>query len=180
LPVKIMTDIIVNDEGQYLINGFISYSHDDRKICNELRKPLKQLTRVFPIDEFWIDEANTTGRCFRTGYQGAVDAASIHILMISANSLWSDEIMDREIPYIFDKQEKDDDLVFPVIVEDCLWEPVVGTVLPSPRDKSLRVKPLKNWGRLSQGINQTARELQHAISHHFGYEPKRLFNWRQR
>jgi TIR domain len=159
------------------MRGFISYSHEDRKVCDELRKPLKQLCRLFSIDEFWMDDATPTGRCFRAGYQAEIDRASIHIIMISANSLWSNEIMDREIPHIVAKATRDNDLILPVIVEDCLWHHVVGTLTASPRDDKLSLKPIKAWRPMSQGINRTARQFEAAIASHFGLTPKPTFGW---
>lgn len=164
------------------MRGFISYSHEDRKVCDALRKPLKQLCRLFPIDEFWFDDATPTGRCFRTGYQAAIDDAQIHVILISANSLWSDEIMDREIPYINAKQKDDPagNLVLPVIVNDCLWHGVVGTMLASPRDDKLALKPLDGWKPQSRGINRVAQQFQTAIADHFSLSPKQLFDWAKR
>ena len=161
------------------MKGFISYSHEDRKVCDELRKPLKQLCRLFPIDEFWFDDATPTGRCFRAGYQAAIDVAQIHVILISANSLWSDEIMNREIPHIEAKHKADPagNLILPVIVDDCLWNGLVGTLLASPRDEKLALKPLSEWKPLSRGINQVGKQFQKAIADHFSLTPKQLFDW---
>ena len=161
------------------LKGFISYSHEDRTVCEELRKPLKQLCRLFPIDEFWIDDATPTGRCFRAGYQAAIDAAQIHVILISSNSLWSDEIMGRELPYIEAKYKADraGNLILPVILDDCLWHGIVGTLLASPRDDKLALKPLKEWKPLSRGVNRVAQQFQKAIADHFGLTPKLLFDW---
>lgn len=161
------------------MRGFISYSHEDRKVCDSLRKPLKQLCRLFPIDEFWFDDATPTGRCFRAGYQAAIDAAQIHVILISTNSLWSDEIMNREIPHINAKQQADPsgNLVLPVILDDCLWHGVVNTLLASPRDDKLALKPLLDWRVQRQGINRAAQEFHKAIADHFKLKPKQLFDW---
>ena len=160
------------------MRGFVSYSHHDRKVCEELRKPLKALCRLFPIDEFWIDTATPTGRCFRRGYQQAIDQAQIFVLMISSNSMWSDEIMTHEIPAIQTKQNRDGDLILPVVLDDCLWPAVTGTLLASPRDENLALKPLTKWKPIQQGINQTGQQFQKAISDHFNIEPRQLFHWK--
>ena len=116
------------------MRGFVSYSHEDRAICQSLRRPLKAIARAFEIEEFWVDESTATGRCFRAEYATAIEASSIHVLLISPSYLWSDEVMNRELPLINAKQRRDKDLVLPVVLENCLWECIVGSVLASPRD----------------------------------------------
>lgn len=161
------------------MRGFISYSHEDRQVCDELRKPLKHLCKLFDIEEFWFDEATPTGRCFRSGYEAAIDAAQIYVILISANSLWSDEIMDREIPRIQTKFNSDPaaNLILPVVIDECLWQGVVGTLLASPRDDKLALKPLKEWRPLNRGINRVGQQFQQAIADHFKLKPKQLFDW---
>ncbi len=154
--------------------GFISYSHEDRKVCDDLRKPLKQLCRMYEIEDFWFDESTPTGRCFRSGYQQAIDRATIFVSLISSNSLWSNEIMDRELPAIVDRLKAGGSLWLPVIVDDCLWPSVVGTVTASPRDEKLALKPLDQWKPRRQGINQTAKQFDRAISDFLGKPPKKL------
>ncbi len=153
------------------MRGFISYSHEDRKVCDELRKPLKPLCRMYGIEEFWFDEATATGRCFRAGYLAEIDRAEIFITLISSNSLWSNEIMENELPAIIRKWKAGGCLWLPVIVDDCLWPSVVGTVTASPRDKHLSLLPLDQWKPRRQGINQTAKQLDKAIGEFLGKKP---------
>lgn len=157
--------------------GFVSYSHTDRKICNELRKQLAAICRIFPIQEFWVDDITPTGRCFRKGYGEAIEAASIHILLISSSYLWSTEIMDHELPMINRKSERDKDLVLPIIVDDCLWESAIGSLLASPRDDMLNLRPLLRWRPMRDGFTRTGRQISHAISKHFDMTPRQMFEW---
>lgn len=160
------------------MRGFVSYSHEDRKVCEALRKPLKMLCRMYGIEQFWIDDATPTGRCFRAGYQEAVDAASIHVILISANSLWSDTIMDDELPRIVERRRRHGTLALPVILDECLWPAVVGSLLASPRDDQLALKPLSKWRPLAQGVNRVGQEFSHAIAQHFNLQPVADADWK--
>ena len=159
------------------MRGFVSYSHEDRAVCDALRRPLAALCRVFEIEDFWFDASTTTGRCFRSGYAEAINKSSIHVLLLSASYLWSTEIMTGELPLINEKQRRDRDLLLPLVIDHCLWESVVGSVLASPRDRNLALKPLCDWRTLRAGINAAAREFANAIQAHFGREPTQLFEW---
>ena len=161
------------------MRGFISYSHQDQAVCTELRKYLGSLQRAFDIEEFWVDEATTTGRCFRHGYQQAVEAATIFILLISTNSLNSSEIMDREIPLIEQRYGQHDSLLLPLVIDDCLWRSVVGTTLASPRSPKLDLLPLLDWRPRRKGYEATAQQFSQAIGNFIGAPPKAFFDWKR-
>ena len=159
------------------MRGFISYSHEDMAVCDDLRKQLKATERAYGI-EFWIDKRTPTGRLFDKAIEDAIAASSVHILLTSSNSLWSDTIMDWEIPAIHEKQRADGDLVLTVVVDDCRWEGITGTLLASPRDDRLNLKPIKRWHKRNQGLNRVREECEAALRDHFGIVPKPMFAWK--
>lgn len=159
------------------MQGFVSYAHSDRGICDAVMKPLKAIARVYGIDEFWLDANTPTGRCFRAGYEEAIENSSIHVLMISTNYIWSDEIMERELPLINEKFLKYGDLILPVILDDCLWESVIGSLLASPRDAAGNLKPLVKWRPQRDGVECVGRQLASAVGEHFKISPKQIFAW---
>lgn len=142
-------------------------------------KHLGPLRRAYGIDEFWVDEANTTGRCFRDGYQRAVDAASIFVLMISTDSLNSAEIMDREIPLIEQRYRNHSCLLLPFVIDDCLWRAVVGTTLASPRSPKLDLLPLLDWRPRRKGYEAAAQQFAKSIEGFVGSPPKPFFDWKR-
>jgi hypothetical protein len=159
------------------MRGFVSYAHSDRGICDAVMKPLKAIARVYGIDEFWVDTNTPTGKCFRYGYEEAIKNSSIHVLMISTNYIWSDEIMDRELPLINEKFRMHGDLILPVILDDCLWESVIGSLLASPRDAAGNLKPLIKWRPQREGVECIGRQLAAAVGAHFKISPKQIFAW---
>lgn len=160
-----------------MLNGFVSYSHVDKQICDQLRKQLSILARRHEIEHFWVDDLNPTGRCFRAGYADAIEKASIFVLLISSDSLNSPEIMNREIPLIETKHKRDKCLILPAIVDDCLWDCITGTTLASPRDKNGTLKPILEWGKQRNGYNMIGKQFDKAISDYLGKPAKQLFDW---
>jgi hypothetical protein len=150
------------------MRGFISYSRDDHAACLELRKNLKALGRPMGI-EFDSDHGNFTGECFERKIRQQIEGASIHVVLTSQSSLWSDIICDLELPLIREMQQTRGDLVAVVVVEKCFWESIAGTLIVSPRDeKTGRVKPLNAWRRRSDGFDKVRAEIQEAIERRFG------------
>jgi hypothetical protein len=149
------------------ILGFISYAHEDKDICDALRIQLKATERAYGI-EFWANDSFESGKNFDLAVTNAITNASVHILLISSNSICSDTIMDWEIPAIRRKHLDDDTLLLPVIVNDCSWDMITGNLLASPRDDQLNLKPIKNWRRRDQALNRVREELEAALRAHFG------------
>jgi hypothetical protein len=85
--------------------------------------------------------------------------------------------MNRELPLINAKQRRDKDLVLPVVLENCLWECIVGSVLASPRDARMSLRPLKDWRPMRKGVEAVTFELAAAIRAHFSLKEKPLFEW---
>jgi len=153
------------------MRGFISYSHDDFEVCREMRKHLRPLERAFGID-FYTDHRNQTGQYFDTKIRQGIEAARVHVVLVSSNSLWSDYIMETELPLIREKQRLEDDLVLFVVVDECAWELIAGSLLVSPRDEDLRVRPIKNWRSRNRGFDVARTQIQEAIENHFGVKPQ--------
>lgn len=161
------------------MQGFISYSHEDMAVCEALCRQLKATERAYGI-RFWIDKLNHTGRHFDRAVEEAIAASSVHILLTSSNSLWSDTIMEWEIPEILKKQQADNDLVLTVVVDDCRWQGVTGTLIASPLDDKLSLKPITRWHKRNQGLNRVREEIETALRKHFGIAPKPMFEWKKR
>lgn len=155
------------------MRGFISYSHDDFEICGEMRKHLRPIERAFGI-EFYSDHRNQTGQYFEARIREGIEQAAVHVVLVSSNSLWSDFIMDVELPLIREKQRTRGDLVLYVIVDDCAWELLAGSLLVSPRAEDLRVRPIKSWHNRNRGFDVVRSQIQSAIEEHFDLRPEPL------
>jgi TIR domain len=137
-----------------MIRGFISYAHDDCVAFNEMMTHLRATERAFKI-KFWADKRIKAGNYWSTKIADAIEAAKIHILMLSPAYIRSDYIFDHELPAINDKCAKGD-LVLPVIIDRCSWQFCVGPLQAAPVDTFRRLRPVLEWNRVD--TDSTPRE----------------------
>ena len=150
--------------------GFVSYSHEDIAVCNQLLTHLQPFEQMFGL-KFHVDQRNNTGRKFDTQIERWIEEACVHILMISPYSLVSDIIMNCELPAIRAKANDKGDLVLPLVVSNCRYGLVTGTLLASPRNEQLQLKPVTKWSPHSDGLHQASLEFESAIREHHGIAP---------
>ena len=147
------------------LKGFISYSHDDIAVCRALLKHLKPFDTKFGLT-FHVDLRTSAGSLFDENINRWIEEASVHIMMISPHSMDSPAIMDWEWPAIFKKRRDRGDLVLPLVVRNCRWEVIAGTMQAAPLGKDNRVKPVTKWSPHSEGLYQACLEFEQAIADH--------------
>ncbi len=99
-------------------SAFISYSHRDKQYLDRLMVHLKPIQRKDLLD-VWVDTRIKTGDKWRDSIQDALSQASIAILLISADFLASDFIVDNELPPILLQAEVKGTRIIPVILSSC-------------------------------------------------------------
>lgn len=102
---------------------FISYSHKDEQEKDELLSHLGVLQNAGLID-IWSDERIGAGEDWETEIDQAITKAKVAILLISANFLTSKFILQKEVPELLKRRDKEDLTVFPVIAKACAWKAV--------------------------------------------------------
>ena len=100
---------------------FISYSHKDEEHKNELQSWLKSLQYSFEIN-VWEDRQIQIGDDWSEEILSELNAAEFIILLISKDFLASDFIQDVEVKRAFERHEKGEAVVMPVIVRPCYWQ----------------------------------------------------------
>ncbi|MDF7775109.1 TIR domain-containing protein [Sphingomonas sp. AOB5] len=153
------------------MQGFVSYSHDDQKACGELRKHLRPLGDAFGI-QFHSDHGNRIGQDFDAKIRKMIADAQLHVILFSTNLLWSDYIMETELPLIHGKKRDKGDLVLGIVLDHCAWELVAGSWVVAPLDDDLRLRPIKGWRDRNLGFSTARKQLQKSIEDHFGVQPK--------
>jgi hypothetical protein len=98
--------------------AFISYSHKDKAYLERLKVHLKPLIKSGVID-LWVDTKIKTGDKWREEIEKALKEANIAILMVSADFMASDFIVDDELPPLLSKAEVRGTKILPVIVSPC-------------------------------------------------------------
>jgi hypothetical protein len=99
---------------------FVSYSRADAAWLQRLRVHLRPVARQHDI-EFWDDSRISPGQDWRDEIEKALAAARVAILLVSADFLASEFIVNNELPPLLHRASRGGVLVLPVIVGPCLW-----------------------------------------------------------
>src|SRR5262245_10381468 len=102
---------------------FISYSREDEREKDELLTHLGVLQREGSIS-LWSDGQIGAGADWKQEISEAIAQARVAILLISANFLNSDFILDKEVPILLKRRKSEGLIVFPVIAKACAWNKV--------------------------------------------------------
>lgn len=97
---------------------FISYSHKDTEFMERLMVHLKPLERLKLVD-LWIDTKLLAGDEWKKEIEKSLNTAKVAILLVSADFLASDFIIENELPPILHNAKKKGTLVIPVILKPC-------------------------------------------------------------
>ena len=106
---------------------FVSYSHKDFIYLDRVRIHLKPLERKGLID-LWSDTLILSGEKWKEKIATALDKAAIALLLISADFMASDFIVDKELQPLLKSAESKGTIIIPVIVKPCrfLREPSIS------------------------------------------------------
>jgi hypothetical protein len=102
---------------------FISYSHEDEKWKDKLVKHLKVLEPE-ELYRLWDDRKIGVGSDWLPQIEKALDESDVAVIMVSADFLTSDFILNKEVPRFMERRQKDGLLVIPFIVRPCQWQKV--------------------------------------------------------
>ncbi len=102
---------------------FVSYSHKDEMEKDALLSHLGVLEGAGLID-LWSDDRISVGTDWRTEISQAITKAQVAILLVSANFLTSKFILQKEIPELLKRRDREDIAIFPVIAKACAWKTV--------------------------------------------------------
>ena len=97
---------------------FISYSHVDTAYLERLNVHLKPFEKNGLI-ELWSDRKIKAGEKWKEKIEKALERAAIAILLVSADFLASDFIIDNELPPLLKSAEKKGKIILPVILKPC-------------------------------------------------------------
>jgi|GEM_PF-1922279 len=100
---------------------FISYSREDEAEKVTLLTHLNILNRDGQLD-LWSDDKIKAGETWQRQISEAINRANVAILLISANFLSSEFIMDQEVNTLLQRRRREGLIIFPVIAKACAWD----------------------------------------------------------
>jgi hypothetical protein len=99
---------------------FIGYSEADENEKNALLTHLGGLQGEGLI-RAWTDDQITAGTQWEQAVSQAIQQAKIALLLITANFLDSEFIMEQEVPALLKRQQAGELVVIPIIAKACAW-----------------------------------------------------------
>ncbi len=102
---------------------FLSYSHEDEVWMERLRSHLAVLERQGRL-ETWDDRRIGGGADWREEIRSALEGAQVAVLLVSADFLTSNFILDVEVERLLERRAKEGVHILPVIVKACTWKQV--------------------------------------------------------
>jgi hypothetical protein len=113
---------------------FISYSHLDEEWKDRLVRHLAVSQKQGHL-ELWHDRMIGAGEDWEWRIQTAMNAASVAILLVSADSLTSDFILREEVTRLLERRASEGLRIFPVVIKPCDWGAVDWLRRMNPRPK---------------------------------------------
>lgn len=137
---------------------FVSYSHADKLHLERFRVHAKPL-EMNGVMDLWVDTRIKAGEKWEQKIEQALSESAIAVLLISADFLASDFIVNNELPPILEAADKKGTRILPVILKPCRFsrDPNLSKfqALNSPSTPLLLMSEMEQemlWDRLSAEI----------------------------
>lgn len=141
---------------------FVSYSHRDEAVKNELLKHLEPLKRLNLV-ETWHDRKISAGDKWDEAISGALEKADIVLLLISIDFINSKYCYDVEMQVALDRQAANEAVVIPIIVRNCMWKSTPFAKLQALPLDGRAIASWSEWDEpltlVSEGIRNVAERL---------------------
>lgn len=121
LSVDNSSKFVENAKKHEKLSVFVSYSHTDFEYLERLKIHVKPLEKK-GIIEFWSDTKIKSGSKWQESIQAALEKAAVALLLISADFLASDFIIDNELPPLLKKAEEKGLVILPVVIKPCRFK----------------------------------------------------------
>jgi hypothetical protein len=138
---------------------FISYSRHDQEWKQQLVKHLRVLESQGFL-KVWDDTQITPGNEWCREIERALETATVALLLISANSLTSEFILQREIPVLLKRRSKEGLRIIPIILEPCPWQAVNWLQQLEIRPKGALPLSARDSHHLQEALADIAGEIQ--------------------
>jgi predicted chitinase len=143
------------------IEVFISYSHKDKRMRDELVDHLMSLIREGVITA-WLDRKIGAGNEWAGEIDQYLNAASVILLLISSHFMASDYCNDVEVKHAMKRHEAGDAKVIPVILRPVEWGRAPFSKLKAlPKDG----KPVSLWPHRDEAYLDITKGIYNAIKH---------------
>lgn len=141
---------------------FVSYSHRDQKLLDELVKHLSILQRQGVIER-WDDRMISPGEDWKERISAHLEEADVILLLLSSNYMASEYIFSEEMTRILERHKAGQSKVIPIILRPTFWEVAPFSSFQALPSNGVPITAWTNrdeaWVNVAQGI-QKALERQ--------------------
>ncbi len=138
------------------IRTFISYSYRDEKFKEEFKAHLKPLTYEYGLD-LWDDREMDAGKEWEDEIIMHLERDELIFLLISADSIASEHIWQKEIPKAIQRHNAREAIVIPIILRPCVWESLdFGKMQAVPKNG----KPITTWENQDSAWLDVVRQIE--------------------
>lgn len=160
--ILLLPDPVEQPKATEPLKVFISYSHKDERMLDELSKHLALLRREGIIGS-WHDRKITAGERWTDKINDQLTNADLILLLVSPDFLASDYVFDVEVAEAMKRHEAGDARVVPIILRPCDWiSAPFGKLQALPKD----ARPITRWKlrdeafmNVADGVRRIAEEL---------------------
>ena len=141
------------------VSLFISYSHKDHELREELEKHLSILKHLGVIST-WHDRQIPAGAEWRDAIDDNLRTARLILLLVSPDFIASDYCYGVEVRHAMDRHEAGEARVVPVILRPVMWDQAPFAKLQAlPADG----KPVKAWEDRDAAFENVARGIRAVV-----------------
>ena len=142
-----------------MISIFVSYSHKDQVLREELDTHLAMLKRQGVID-VWHDRRIRAGEAIDQAIDAALERAQVILLLVSPDFIASDYCYEREMARAMERHQAGEARVLPIILRPCEWHPApFGQLMALPNDGKAVVK----WPTLDDAFLDVVKGIRQAV-----------------
>jgi hypothetical protein len=141
------------------IELFISYSHKDESLKDELYIHLANLIRQGKIKP-WQDRAIEAGAEWDAEIKARLESAGVILLLITPRFIASEYCFDREMRRAMERHVEGTVRVIPIIMKPCDWQ---GTDFSKLQVLPKDAKPVTAWDNQDEALLDVVKGIRHAV-----------------
>ncbi|HWB07453.1 MAG TPA: COR domain-containing protein, partial [Verrucomicrobiales bacterium] len=141
---------------------FISYSHKDERLKDELEMRMKVFQAAGLVGQVWTDRMLEAGELWDSRIKDEVTRADVVVLLLSNAALTSNYIRTIEMKTALDRHREGKAKVVPILLERCNWElfEELSSIQALPRD----AKPVREWKPQNAGWYRVTEGLKAVLA----------------
>lgn len=141
------------------VNVFVSYSHKDERLREEVEKHLSALRRSKSIG-IWNDHRISPGNEVDAQVAAFLGTSDLVLLLVSPDFMDSNYCYVREMKEALKRHRRGDARVIPVVLRPVDWSKTpIGKLLALPRNG----KPVTSWNKRDEALLDVAKGIRRVV-----------------